>query len=100
VFVMDAPNPEYAHNCLMAALRVLERGGSLHDSIVIPPYGQSWRVDSALSLASCSLDEPFHADELPAVDRAYRATGLTRTSDNKKTVALEIFETLVRKGTY
>jgi len=78
----------------MAALKGIAEGRGLSDSVPVPPYGQSTKILNALIDAAKHLNEPFHADDLDAVDRAFTQLGLVRTNDRKNDVANAILNAL------
>ena len=86
---------EHTHARLMAALKGIAEGRGLSDSVPVPPsYRQSTKILNALIDAAKHLKEPFHADDLDAVDRAFTQLGLVRTNDRKNDVANAILNAL------
>jgi hypothetical protein len=76
---------EQSHNDLMAALRGIAAGKGHTQSV--NAYGASVKIFDALNNAMKYLPEPFHADDMDAVDKAFKQLGLVRTSDRKDEAA-------------
>ena len=89
-------NPDEAHNQLIAALRGLINGKTLHDLIEVPPIGTRTRIGKALVEAQ-ALDEPFHAEDVDLLNAAFRVIGSTPPARDKKAVAQDLIDRLVKK---
>jgi hypothetical protein len=76
---------EQAHNALMAALRGVAAGKGHAEAVLT--YGASVKIFDGLNNAVKYLPEPFHADDLDAVDKAFEQCGLVRASERKGEVA-------------
>jgi hypothetical protein len=80
----DERNREQADRALMIALAGIA-DGKVHTEWV-GTFGASVRIFDALK-GALNLPEPFHADHMHLVDRAFEKRGLRRTSDRKDLVA-------------
>ena len=89
---------EYAHSRLMAALIGISEGKGLSDSVPVPSsaaYGRNTRIFDALKDAVVYLKEPFHAEDIDTVDRAFKRLKLVRTSDQKNDAANAILAAMI-----
>jgi hypothetical protein len=86
---------DHANRQLMAALDGIAEGKGLSDSVYVQPWGQTIKIFNALNDAK-HLTEPFHAEELATVDRAFKKLGLLRTSNQKSVAANVILKKLTK----
>jgi hypothetical protein len=79
----------------LVKLRVLgiARG---EEFVAVPGYGESSKIFDALNNAAKYFNEPFHANDLDIVDRAFKKLGLVRTSDRRNDAANAILKALIR----
>jgi hypothetical protein len=86
---------DYAHERLMAALKGIADGKGLEDHVPVggQGIGKTTSIVSALNEA-LKLDDHFHADHLPAVDRAFKALNLLRPSARKADVAAALLQSM------
>jgi len=84
---------ERTHNSLMTALGGIAAGMDHTGSV--RTYGASVKIFGALNNAAMYLPEPFHADDLDIVDKAFDRLVLKRTSDRKNEVALALLNHFV-----
>ena len=87
---------DYTHTRLIASLEGIAAGKGVEDTVLVPPYGKSTKIFTALNDAAKQLDETFAADHLPLVDQALFETWTSRARSSKKNeVALTILTALV-----
>jgi hypothetical protein len=87
---------EYTNRRLMAALGGIAAGKAHEEFVAVPGYGESSKIFDALNNAAKYFNEPFHADDLDIVDRAFKKLGLVRTSDRTNDAANAILKALIR----
>src|SRR3954447_14376516 len=87
---------DYTHRRLMAAIKGIADGEHVENYVPVggPEIGKKTGIESALNDAITYLDENFHEDELPEVDRAYKALNLQRASIRKRDVAADLLKRL------
>jgi hypothetical protein len=81
-------NLEKTHNAFMIALRGIAAGKGHTESVSTD--GPFVKIFGALNNAAMYLPEPFHADDLDIVDKAFKRCGLVRKSDRKDEVAIAL----------